>query len=1514
MAQTELAEILNSMKEDNKNNAESLDKVLSDINKKLGEMSEDTESDEAIKAYLSELKRMLEDVHNYSVAKFTQIETAFTDMAENQENFAKTFEMNELFQYLNSSVNSFSGDIFAQKELIIDLEKRIMDFASDTTDKDEIISFVSQVKFDLERVFDKIETTENNFIAAANGNFENIKEILANISNDIQKQQEEIKEESKFQDEQNLKEIKTLEDNIQCLTEALNSKADDYKKLVEENIESVRTYIADMSNSLTETSLFSNNKITEKFSTLETLNRGFESSIIDVNINLQSVIKNLMTMDTTEQNDIIKRELENIYMATNAILSSLKISDQKNDDLAKIVTELVNQDNFEDFQKRINAVLTQTCEIAEQISTLTSKFDISVYFESLSKNIVDLSDRINSDITAIDSDRKQSFGILKKDMEEVLNAVKFNGENTPQRYIDLLAGLSIDIKESVAEFEKNIAENNTDNFDKLKTDIYSIENKIDEIKAELLNKECITNIAPDSDNIKTSFNEIDYDFNVLKKEIIQNSHANAATIIESFNEIYNKTANLLSEIEEKASSNIALIEANISDISERLGSLEIEFRNVSNSNVENFSSGVEEFAGKIESLQGNISLDIANGLGDLREIVLNLPCEFSTNHAEYLNQIIDNNEKKLAELKEFSLDLSNDYKNHINDVINSLKIYISELNSFKDEGDSNKFIENIYDIQNAISESYESYDVKLAALYERLNEHAQIIDKASIESDTKLQNSLTEINNIKLELANILDIVKNSDNCHDEKFAEVISNIDSGVSSIISNITDIKTSVNQGSSDAIEKSLLSLENKFDKLLSDFDRYKSSKPKVEKNDDDNISYANNDDLISDLSEKINALKQELGLVNTDLTEAFNSKSEEIIKSFEPVKSDIEGVFDSNFNKLLEDLKTQIEFSYMNVSSDFHNSVSENRESIDRLFDIYKETLDKISIVEECLADQMENSLELMRLAIENLNKNVDLNIDKTTSFIEEWKNEIGEIKDSLASVNENCTSSISSFAQNVKDTVGEKLAEYIDEIKTHISNNLSTDDTVQAIDGLKENLSSQITDLSESMDKFFENGSNVNALSGINPELLEAVNEKVDELINTDDKIIETLEALHKKIDILSFSEDMDDFDIRYELEDIKNLISNQRKLYDNSEKSENATVVDNCLGELQNKLDAIEDSINDCNSHISIEEIKETVLSAIASIFEQISFVEEAEEIKDFVEEEADEIKDFVGEKTDAINEQLIAVKEQLSKLASSEEGRDYSYTLQDVESDIAKLRMILSDISSTSSQDALYNLSENINKISSSMEDLQSNLTQEEVHDLKDNFEKLNVEILSLSTRTNKLLLNSDESYQSLSKGLDQFSSVIYQLEERINYLDNKEVNERIEKKIDNLNAIVTSNANSDKVFHQVLNYLGEWIDTTTEKITEINEKTSGIEDMKEVISDLKESLPDKSYLFDEIEEKFEEQQSRIDRLEMKLDKILSAIEEKDDSLINGKIDQLGTQLSKLGINIEKLASYVEE
>ena len=205
MAQTveELAEILDNIKLEADRNAETFDKLLTSINNKLEFMSNDTEADDLIKVYLTELKKTLEERHSLVVSEFNKIENSFKSLTDEQSKLSKTSEMKEMFDIFSNNMQSIARELYNQKELLAQYDERFAAFTADKTDKNEIITSVAGIRKDV-----------------------------------------------------------------------------------------------------------------------EIINQSFETSIADINANIQSIFKNLIVMDPTAQNDIVKRELENVYLSTNAILSA----------------------------------------------------------------------------------------------------------------------------------------------------------------------------------------------------------------------------------------------------------------------------------------------------------------------------------------------------------------------------------------------------------------------------------------------------------------------------------------------------------------------------------------------------------------------------------------------------------------------------------------------------------------------------------------------------------------------------------------------------------------------------------------------------------------------------------------------------------------------------------------------------------------------------------------------------------------------------------------------------------------------------------------------------------------------------------------------------------------------------------------------------------------------------------------------------------------------------------------
>ena len=1402
MAQTveELAEILDNIKLEADRNAETFDKLLTSINNKLEFMSNDTEADDLIKVYLTELKKTLEERHALVVSEFNKIENSFKSLTDEQSKLSKTSEIKEMFDIFSNNMQSIARELYNQKELLAQYDERFAAFTEDKTDKNEIITSVAGIRKDV-----------------------------------------------------------------------------------------------------------------------EVINQSFETSIADINANIQSIFKNLIVMDPTAQNDIVKRELENVYLSTNAILSALHVVDQKNDDLAQSLENFITKDNYEQSQQKLDTIIEKYDNIYEKLNTVTEKTDL----DSIIDKTTEISDKINqlplredlkyfsektnelSEQISTLPQKEDLDGITVKTTEnikekldeispkpELTQLISQNNEiiekfspvaeksdidnvlvktlDISQRLDDLptksdleqISGKTIAISEQISQLPQqndvadiyhcvhefstildNLREQLTSSNESSKQIINEQLDRLNTVLSAVVTENDFTGFRHDLANFiqKIIDNSVSLNENLnINKDVLQNLikeienldiHKNITTI-----------ANALDGLRINVSDNVEVLSTKINDISSKIDEL-------SNNDVENrinaLSENIYDTSETIKNMQSEVFEKLSKDNEDLQTKLTGL--NFDNNFESLTSAIKDvhntamsNAENLSAQIETVSSKVDNIKPDEINDKLIEIKDTLTETNldvkSIKNEiteklsiDDSDKFTslhnnidflrETVVSAQNSnetsltekllalrdmITDGVKSGDENFKNLEEKLNEFIDKIQTITGDTEIKIGNSVSEITDLKAEIEQISKEFTEWNYGQEARDSKIVNMISSELGEIGVTITTLQDSIQAGVHQELSKNSELVEIQINNLVKYIEDLKENLHTEEKEE-------NSVDLetpLKEIKEKITAVKQEINLINTDITDVLNSKTDEVMKLLAPLQTSLEAFSDIE----------------KNIDSKLDENANTQNATLTNALDAIKENIREI---------------------LENYTAKFDFS-DKI-----------------VASVN------------NIETKISEKITSNTEDLKTLLSVAMNNDDITWAIDNLKSDISDKVT-------RIFNERNNYS-------EILD----KTNEISQNNSKITSLLDALNQKIDILAMSDTSDDFSVPDEIDEIKEMISSQRQLLTNSASSEKINAIENQLQDLINKIDIIEST--------DLKDMRENIISAVLNVFEQISFIEESEDIKDFVEE-----------KTDEINQNLIEVKEQLKQISNNDDG--YSYTLQDVESDIAKLRLVINEISENSSREEMSDISDNIHKIVTSVEDLQNSLTQEQISDLKNDFEKLSEDILSISSRTNKLLLTSDESYNALNNGLNDFSNIVYKLEERINYLDNKEITERIEEKLDNVANVVTGSANSDKVMRQALMYMGEWIDTTSEKIESLCEQEDTIDEVKNIIEELQDKVPEHTELLNNLSDKFEEQEERLDRLEMKLEKILSAIDDIDDTKLTKKVEKIDKQLTKLSNTIEKLASYVDE
>ena len=1465
----EIAEILNSMRVENENNVENFEKVLTDISAKLELMAGDSEDADLIKVYLTELKGLVEDKSVDTNTRFADIEKILHNVLLCQDDVAKTSELKDLFHVFSAAFDNFTSNFVNQKDFLEDLSLKLENVENKVFDKDELASLIAGLNQDLVAVNNDIEKS-----------FVSIDEKFAEV----------------------IKKLDSFD-----ITEQVNS---------------INSKILNISEEI--------NLIPSKisFASLE--------DKISYSQSVLNSLRELITETSEQENAIISERFEKLEKSFESIVTDSDFTGFRTN-LADFVQKIIDNSTV------LNTKLSYTTERIEHILTTIENLDNSEEFD------------------------------------KVLNTVNQNaGEN--------LDKILADIENLKTRISEEIGSNSKTYFDDLSIKIANIISEISDVKSNL--EEKCENVSEDiSQNVSTAF---------------------ASTKISMENVIVAMN-NLNDMLKEQSEKNAETILANIDEL---------------NGKVDEFSTDiVDELRSSFSDIKTGFSSDIASNISDL--------------------------------------------KLHLGDVVESLRNYVSELNDNSETSKKvvdEKISKKLLAMETAIENCSDVYEDKMATLQVKLAEFAQNVQNTSSDVNEKISSSIEELGDIKQEIVSVQEALGEVKSSADEKTEKFLMLLDENVKEILTAIENLEKSTLKDINSSINENIDLIENKFSTVLDVLEKFNSETG-----------------LAGSIEEKFSALKQEIGLVNTDITGTIQSSRDEILQNFEDIKKSFDDFSDYDFNKLMADLKILLETSFMNFSVDVNGELASSSEAIMRLEQAYKDIFNKITLIEDCVSEKLQNDIELLNITIETNSKNLQcLFEEKLDEYIGDMKSQIANmledtrvvdaisntkeeinvkldvVLDKQDNIEKNITETISNNAEDVSNKIYGNIFSLGEELKNHIKSTcnevvektvdqtvkqtveqtvekcdtskceenidilnqkvdalvLSTDkdEILNSIDELGESaeqannvlnekidilvsstdkdeilnsldelgakteqandvlnqkidalvistdneeilhsleeieakadktgsdltetlesliarvdiiasddsLKSDLENITEKLDDFEENTEYFkNALDTLSNKVdiiaadnsLDMLYDKFDEFSETEDKVAEMLTALHQKVDVIAM--DDNDFDIEEEIDDIKELIFEQRKYFEVAS-DEKANAIDKYLKDVLLKLDNVDLEKNS-------EDIKETIMNALVSLVDQISFVEETEEIKDFVEE-----------KTDAIKQGLIEVQNQLRQLASPDDDFGYSYTLQDVESDIAKLRVAITHLSGNDFE----NLSGDIKKIVNSVEGLETTLTQEQIIGLKGNIEKLNEDILSISSRTNKILLTSDESNKALNDGLNNFGNLVGKLEDRLEYLDNTEATERLERKIESIQSMAVESANADKVFHQVMMYLGEWIDTTTENISSITEKTSeinlikenvndviekvsDIQDIKDNIEELRSAVPEKSELLSELENKFEQQEARIDRLEMKLEKILSTLEEKDDMVLNRKVDKIEKMLSRLGTNIEKLTSYVDE
>ena len=1426
--------------------------------------------DEEIVEKLSKVEELIVNSETERNSNFSYVKTCLEEAKSSMENLNTIIENNQ---------NEYINKLNELKSLSID-----------SSSKDEIISRLNELILNS-------DTERNNNFDFVKTKLEESKAAIANLTEENSNSLNELKtliSSSSGKDE--------IISRIETLINEKSTNKDEHLKELKKNIEEYNFRIDDIANH----NKYQNDEILIRFDELKTL------------------------LAQSTENQAAFEKLENI------INNTTENKNEKIDSLRNILAEYKNsvEKLSEDLQIQNGNTTSDLYEIKTYTKDILPKLDALRNIESIIQDKAsDYKENLKAEVNAVQNSIREIINAVNEisgtdnpELTGKLASLEMQLGETSHNYEQGLEVLTTSINNYISETEKINAETNS-KLEMFTGSIENIKNNFEELSSKMSTLIGDSGLIEILANIRQQFNPIMQALNSDKDDLhnslndgIESVSSNLYLIGQNLEEVRVKQSEnaeyLRSNFEEKMLGLQADIEHTVSDIkdtfnnqsnelteqfnslkdavnaffglnygqliSELKDQVELSYVNITsqiNTSFENFSSfdkienSYQNAVEKFNSLEQFIRETTENSISGINQTLLNLSTMLQNNFT--ISESVQNSlETGILKLQSDIQENKVSIKSSLVDLLENIKSFINE----KKNGD-------MEDIRSAILpllENDEMLDV-IRGLNKNL---AEKLEECSRENTLAFQDILDVINavnntvsytleviNEKFESAAVsnqelsqkldavnskLDIIALDDN---SEISDSIASLDDNllnIEEIIRNVNNIVTEINENttSNDSVIPAInMGIEH--------------IKEVVSQAKEEIKSGISNENILNEISAK-------LDIIAASDDEDISSQLFEIKNTIAAVKNNIENT--ANLTDLVRVLDNKLDILALNDNSELDDDIQNIKNNID----VIQKTLANNNKSDELL-HSIENKLDILAQtdnsdildSIETVQNNTK-NIDEKLEKIQTNTDLIHSINNKLDIFAQNDNSDILDSVENIHNDA-KNIEEKLNGIQTNT-------DLIHPVNDKLENIRTNtelIHSVNNKLDILAQND-NRDILDSIETVQNDTKNigEKLEIIkANTDSnpKLEELISTLHNKVDVLAMS---DDNDIQGEITEIRDLIEEHIATV-------NSANVQEALQKLLNQISAIDLSKQ-------AGDIKEAVISAVVSVSNEISFVEETEEIKD-----------FVNEKTNELHRTMMDVKRQLSTLTCSGDDMDiYSYTLQDVESDIAKLRLILKDMSGESSSNEICVISNNISKISRTLEHLQDAFNQSELNKFKN--ENFNEQIVSISSRLNQLLLNRKEVDDLVLTYLKQAS-------DKLNRIDNSDVTKGIEEVLISMDKKLSYSNNLNTVLKNVMMYLGEWMDGTTETISSIYDKSAKINTISDAIKDLRKSIPDRGELIDFIEARFTEQQSKIERMERQLEKISNTLAVQNQSETIDRIDLIDEKLEKLSKNIEKLASYVE-
>ena len=1452
------------------------------------------------------------------------------------------------FEDLKSAVNSVLALDFVSvvKDLRADLYASKQDMANSFEgSRDELSERISKDLYSkYELLISKLDSVEDEFKKAQVDALSEFKPLLDNISSsivDVLSYVSEIKNNNTDEFDSKLNDISsTIKETNMNYVESVRDIVDVIRIQVDNNLKNIEEDSVRNINSLKETI---NSAVTNIKSSVDEIIKSNEDNYSEfknvASTNAENIIGKL--------DSVIKNNEDNYSEFKNVALTNAETIVGKIDGVIRNNEENLSEfrnvatTNAKNITDKIDSVIKNNEENLSEFKNVAST-NAEMIKTAISTSSGSVTDAVAATETAIKNDLKYSYSKLLEiqdaynELKDLLGVNQVNSADKLEGVITATFGIRDEFESKMSTLKMAILDKMTE----FKQDfVNDNQNKTGEIRVAV---EKLNNL--NSDEIKAFLNDLKEQIGELSSDVSEKRATALATILDNFAGL----KEFASALNDKYSVDLT---QKVNELIEDFGSVKAILNKVDD-NVDsdmtrqlsiiesNFETLVSQITILFEKADSNLSEKINDEFYDISEKMQSIVTEKLEGYKYIIETTFDDLQKKA----EVQTEYLQDRIVNLNSVLKSI---------WEEQGKENiKEIDRIADrLRDVIQSNINSAEIDYTSLKERISDFVGEVAqnnkdltenvKSQIDDITKYLDSVLELQTQEISAKNDGVTLAITSACEDIEALKIIANdskvildnIDVSIDQKIGSLKGLITELSTNELSTVEAYIDSLKEQIDLQAQIINTGKDTITEALKKELKIISgdiEKETDAVIAELLEQFNAVRQSQ---QDDVINISNRVEEVIASKLYDSIDDLKGYLDLKANDNTISLKLD------NLSGEISKELSDLSNNVSQMLDC--------GVFNSAMSDfRLANEI-MVNAAADKINERIE-------SFISENIKTIGGI---LVEDTKKIEDKLALFDKKFTDTVVDKY----EEIKL-ISNKYNS--AFGEIQGYLNDLSAEFQGTKDDI------AAKVDQLSCVIKDSVESTNSEIA-------KLSDAFNSLRSQISSKSFDEAFQS-SINKQIAGIENLINEQfgyiediseictTSLPDISELSAlvKGTMSDS-VKRLADKIDSqdIEGTILN-----ELKQLKSELITQFLNIFNQISFASEQEEIIDFIQEKHDELIGVLSnivsstDKINIIKSDIAHLNEKINSIISSEGDIDYIYSLQDLESDIANLRLALNEMKEYAESHEFSVLVDSTNNIYKLVESIKTDLPS------KEDYKVMADDIVSISTRTNKLLLSSDESYKMLQDNLQDFKLVMSDLDERTRNFAKESGMDKVNAKLSALNEMVQNGSKTTQVFNQVFEYLAEWVDDASVQINTIADKVESLDEIgqiKDILIDLKngseenasdaeiaeaissvfekqnkkmssiETKLDKLIVSDTIknsnseasaiektlnkfllamDEKFTAQQDKINALETALENVMNMLDEKDTAQLTKKVGGMDRQIAKLNKSIEKIASHVVE